>query len=290
MHSHPEGLSIRPAKTRDGVYREFYHNSTAERINTDEIIVEAIRKQYPDLHLSITPQRYCDILGYAASGHAQAVPTDADDSLSATLKWKFYYPPARRSDKSLGALAESVQFGKYFYTWKGQEYIVYIVNGERIGRSLEMLYILGSSAESTEALMLAASKWTVDLHDEVLVFDGGYWQKSRELWQTVQDSSWDDIIMSPARKKALVGVVDQFFNSKERYAKLHVAWKRGLIVYGPPGNGKVFFTDLRKQKTRRLTSSTDNFHQSHDAFSLRPIRPGPNAIRSFSRKLFWARV
>lgn len=246
MHFHPNDLPVRPSKARDGVYREFYHNSTAARINTDEVIVEAIRKQYPDLHLSITLQSNCDILGYAASGHAQAIPTDADDSLSASLKWKFYYPPARRSDESLGVLAESVQFGKYFYTWKDQEYLVYMVVGERFGFGLRMLYILGSSRESTESLMLEASKWTVDLHDEILVFDGGYWNKSRELWQTVQDSSWDDIIMNPSRKKAITGVVDQFFNSKERYAKLQVPWKRGLIAYGPPGNGKVCFTNLRE--------------------------------------------
>ncbi len=246
MHFHPNDLPVRPSKARDGVYREFYHNSTAARINTDEVIVEAIRKQYPDLHLTITLQSSCDILGYAASGHAQAIPTDADDSLSASLKWKFYYPPARRSDESLGVLAESVQFGKYFYTWKDQEYLVYMVVGERFGFGLGMLYILGSSRESTESLMLEASKWTVDLHDEILVFDGGYWNKSRELWQTVQDSSWDDIIMNPSRKKAITGVVDQFFNSKERYAKLQVPWKRGLIAYGPPGNGKACFTNLRE--------------------------------------------
>lgn len=269
MHLHPNGLPARPSKARDGVYREFYHNSTAARVNTDEVIVEAIRKQYPDLNLSITPQSYCDVLGYAASGNAQAIPTDADDSLSASLKWKLYHPPAHRSDDFLGVLAESVQFGKYFYTWKDQEYLVYMVDGEQFGWPLSMLYVLGSSRESTESLILKASKWTVDLHEEILIFDGGRWNKSRELWQSVQDSFWDDIIMNPSRKKAITGVIDQFFNSEERYAKLQVPWKRGLIAYGPPGNGKVCFTSLRKWC--RLTKSTDHYHQSHDAFSFRPI-------------------
>ena len=229
MHTHINDLPVRPTKACDGVYREFYHESTGERVNTDTVIVEAIRKQYPDLHLTITSQYRCDLLGYAASGHAQAVPTDADDSTSATLKWKIYSPPARRSDKSMGAILESVQFGKYFYTWKDHEYIVYVVNGESSFSRVPMTYILGCSKESTESLLVAASQWLVDIHEEVLIFDGGYWQKSKELWQSVQRSNWDDIIMDAGMKKAIMGVVDQFFNAKERYLKLKVPWKRGII-------------------------------------------------------------
>ena len=233
MHTHLNDIPVRPAKARDGVYREFYHGSTAARVNTDVIIVETIRKQYPDLHLSITLQHSCDLLGYAASGHAQAFPTDADDSTSAALKWKIYSPPARRIDKSTGGIAEFVQFGKYFYSWRAQDYIVYIVNGESSFRPISMTYIIGNTKESTESLLAAASQWMVDIHNEILIFDGGYWQKSRELWQTVQHAFWDDVIMDVGMKKAIIGVVDQFFNARERYQKLKVPWKRGIICKHP---------------------------------------------------------
>ena len=129
----------------------------------------------------------------------------------------------------MGAIAESVQFGKYLYTWKEQDYIVYIVNGERSLYPAPMTYILGSSKESTKSLLRAASQWLVEIHDEVLIFDGGYWKKSMELWQSVRHAFWDDVIMDPDMKKAIIGVVDQFFNAKERYQKLKVPWKRGII-------------------------------------------------------------
>lgn len=36
-------------------------------------------------------------------------------------------------------------------------------------------------------------------------------------------------------KKSIMGEVDKFFDSRERYQRLKVPWKRGVIYYGPPG-------------------------------------------------------
>ena len=34
----------------------------------------------------------------------------------------------------------------------------------------------------TDALILAAGKWTSQLHNEIFVFDDGHWEKSKDLW------------------------------------------------------------------------------------------------------------
>lgn len=243
MHTQGNNLAMRPAKgpakAGDGVYQEFYHNSQGQRINSDAVIVEALRKQYPELHLTIIPMYNCDFLGYTSSGQARAVPADTDDGLSQTLKWRCYSSPARRLDGLSGYVYDEVKFGKYFYTWKEHEYILYVVDGGIGNYTEEINYLLGSSKESTEALLEAAGQYGNELHDEVLVYDGGYWQKSRELWRSVQGSLWENVILDPAMKKAIIGVVDTFFNSREKYQKLKVPWKRGIIYYGPPGNGKT---------------------------------------------------
>jgi hypothetical protein len=41
---------------------------------------------------------------------------------------------------------------------------------------------------------MEAGRWSAELHDEVWVFDGGYWQKSSELWESVHTSSWDNVM------------------------------------------------------------------------------------------------
>ena len=39
-------------------------------------------------------------------------------------------------------------------------------------------------------LIKDATVWGTELHDEVWVFDGGYWDKSRQLFDSVKNSSW----------------------------------------------------------------------------------------------------
>jgi hypothetical protein len=55
-------------------------------------------------------------------------------------------------------------------------------------------YVLSSSVEATNKLIVEAGQFSNLLHDEVWVFDGGYWQKSAELWKSVHKASWDDVM------------------------------------------------------------------------------------------------
>ena len=81
------------------------------------------------------------------------------------------------------------------------------------------------SQNKADDLIAAAASWTQELHDEVLVFDQGYWQKNKELWQNVQKASWDDVILKKARKEAIIEEVMGFFSAEEKYKEFNVPWK-----------------------------------------------------------------
>ena len=221
-------------KVQDGVYGSFYDNAQSKRVVTEEVIAEAIRKQYPSLTLTITPTRECNLLAFASAGHASATPIDAQKDHAENLKIRLYVPPAQRSQQ--GFLADWIQFGKYLYKWeqhgKVHEFIVYIAVGGQVPYTSSMTYINGVDQQSTDELMLAASKFAEDIHDRVLLFDGGYWKLSAELYQSIQDSNWDDVILEPEMKRSIKGEIDKFFNSREKYKKLKVPWKRGIIYHG----------------------------------------------------------
>ncbi|KAJ2971269.1 hypothetical protein NUW58_g9464 [Xylaria curta] len=52
-------------------------------------------------------------------------------------------------------------------------------------------------------------------------------------------ASWDNVILDDGMKKAIIDDHVSFFDSRDTYARLKVPWKRGIIYYGPPGNGKT---------------------------------------------------
>jgi len=223
----------------------YFEHSSAKRVATDTVLAEALRTQYPRLELIVTPSGPVNLLAYAAAGFATATPLEdsvKDPVYGVSLKWRMYVPAGRRLDNSGGFMAESLTFGKFMYKWNDQEVILYIAEGRDGGGYYPIVrnhYILTSNAHKVDELIRDATKWGRELHNEVWVFDQGWWQKSAQLYDSVQKASWEDVILDEDMKKALRTDVEGFFDSRETYQKLKVPWKRGIIYYGPPGNGKT---------------------------------------------------
>ncbi|KAF2110367.1 P-loop containing nucleoside triphosphate hydrolase protein [Lophiotrema nucula] len=240
------GNSFTVRAHEDQIAREWFHHSSGQRVNTDTVIIQALRTQYPELDITVAPSSISfNLLAYAGAGHATATPLEdktADPVYGTTVTWRTFAPPARRLSPGGGALVERVIFGKFLYKWKDQEFILYIADGRDGGGAypdISVHYILTRESKKVDELITVATKWGVELHNEVWVFDQGFWQKSAELWQSVQKSVWEDVILEEDMKKAIINDVENFFDSQDTYGKLKVPWKRGIIYYGPPGNGKT---------------------------------------------------
>jgi len=238
-------MSDNTTSQEDMAALSFFDHSSGKRINTDVVLIEAIRSQYPNLDLTVAPQGRLNLLAYASAGFAKVTPLEdsvTDPVYGPGVKWRSYAPPSHRLDPSPGYMVERVIFGKYVYKWKDQEAILYIAEGRDGGSyypSPTLHYVLSNASHKVDELIKDATKWGSELHNEVWVFDGGYWQKSAELYRSVQKSTWDSVILDEDMKKALIADVENFFDGRQTYEDLKVPWKRGVIYYGPPGNGKT---------------------------------------------------
>ncbi|KAG9495544.1 hypothetical protein J7337_013793 [Fusarium musae] len=239
--------SLRPVQDGDGATSSYFEHSTGKRINTDLVFTAALKKQYPELDLVVVPGdgdigSPCNLLAFASAGFATVTPIRDEGELPSSLEWTVYLPPARRMDGNKGGLAEAPIFGKFLYQWEGEEFLVYLADG-RDGSSaypeLKNYYILTADVYKADQLVLAAGSWASDLHNEVWVFDQGFFTKDRELWESAQKSTWDAVILDEDMKKSLINDHLSFFESRQTYARLGVPWKRGIIYHGPPGNGKT---------------------------------------------------
>ncbi|KAL8500766.1 hypothetical protein ACS0TY_020376 [Phlomoides rotata] len=71
--------------------------------------------------------------------------------------------------------------------------------------------------------------------------DGGGFGYGRRLWSSVvfeHPASFDTLAMDPIKKQEIIDDLVNFSESKEYYAKIGKAWKRGYLLFGPPGTGK----------------------------------------------------
>lgn len=237
----------------------FFHNASAERHNTDIYMYNAIKAAHPDVEVIDTDARNCNIIAYISAtgdGSVTSLSTeDIDSELSSSeinaLKEKHafatslnqteYLPPLRRLDGGTGALFVDPIFNKYLVKWQGHEFLIYIVDA-RDGTALYIMkrqYLLTSDTAAAYLLLKTAGFWLNELHGEIWVFDQGFWQKDAGLYRSIQKSRWEDIILPEELKEDLLKTVVRFYKSRETYERLHVPWKRGLIFYGPPGNGKT---------------------------------------------------
>jgi len=71
------------------------------------------------------------------------------------------------------------------------------------------------------------------------VFHGGYWQRSKELYEATRLATFDDLVLAGTLKDVIRDDFRKFLAARERYESLGLAWRRGAFFLGPPGNGKT---------------------------------------------------
>lgn len=76
--------------------------------------------------------------------------------------------------------------------------------------------------------------------EEVCVYQGGI-VHDQQLFKDIKNATFDNLCLEENFLLQLKSEVSHFLNSKSIYEKYKLPWKRGIILMGPPGNGKTHF-------------------------------------------------
>ena len=100
-------------------------------------------------------------------------------------------------------------------------------------------YVIADSDESANCFFEAVCRYHSTVHGEILVFQEGRWHGDEELFEAIQGASLDDLVLHGDLKEQIRTDIALFLEQGDVYERYKIPWKRGMLLLGPPGNGKT---------------------------------------------------
>lgn len=100
-------------------------------------------------------------------------------------------------------------------------------------------WIVAEERKIAEDFFRAVCDWCCEVRAEILVFHDGYFQKDKQLFNSIKSATFENLILPYSLMQQVQNDFQQFFESREIYERYAIPWKRGALFIGPPGNGKT---------------------------------------------------
>lgn len=118
--------------------------------------------------------------------------------------------------------------------WNEQPFMVMMLPA----RCTSKTYIVGPSDDAILQLLNYTAQVVGLKANHPEIYDGGYWSQDDDLTERIRTASLDSLDLCPEKLGQVSQQVLGFFRQKDRYQEFGIPWRRGILLTGPPGNGK----------------------------------------------------
>ena len=123
--------------------------------------------------------------------------------------------------------------------WQGHLIDVVLITWYNGRCRIRYHWIVAEERKIAEDFLQAVCEWCCEVLGEILVFHDGYFQKDKQLFNSIKSATFENLILPDSLKHQVQSDFQEFFNSREIYERYDIPWKRGALFIGPPGNGKT---------------------------------------------------
>jgi hypothetical protein len=127
----------------------------------------------------------------------------------------------------------------YDVTWEGRALRVVVAAWSEGYRDIEISLVVADDEAAARRFAEEVCAFCNEPRGAILRFTGGCFAHDRELFRAVADSSFDDLVLAGDLKERIVEDFTSFLGARAEYERYGVAYKRGVLLLGPPGNGKT---------------------------------------------------
>jgi AAA+ superfamily predicted ATPase len=189
-------------------------------------LTTAVRDLYPDHFVTEIGKMYPLIQKFSFAGHCELLYKQGfkEDAHTHILRDKIFADP-------------TVDWWEF--TWMEHEFELISLELGTDYHQKNYSVVVGPSKQIIKDFLLELNEFSKQVDRSVLIYSEGFWKYDEDLFNEIQSSTFENLILPDGTEEKIKGDIQNWLNSKELYESHGIPWKRGIIMAGPPGNGKT---------------------------------------------------